>query len=348
MGYAYHRVRSSAGSKDRPTETEGEPVYAALDLGTNNCRLLVAQPATDGFRVIDSFSRITRLGEGLQASGRLSETAIDRTIAALRVCAGKVRRHEPLKARFVATEACRGAANCEAFVDLVIERTGINLEIISAKEEACLAARGCGPLLVPERRYALVFDIGGGSTEVTWLRVAEDGAAGDVIDSMSMPWGVVRMAEEFGGAEVDYETYELMIATIRDLLARFEKRYAIRSHLAEGRVQMIGTSGTVTTIAGVYLGLERYQRDKVDGRLMQFDEIREVVDHLVSLNLEQRSAHPCIGVERADLVLPGCAIMDAILREWPVGRLRVADRGLREGILFNLIAADQPGKMTEE
>ena len=256
-----------------------------------------------------------------------------------------LRRHAPLRARFVATEACRGAANCADFVGRVADQTGIDLEIISAKEEARLAARGCGPLLVPERQFALVFDIGGGSTEVTWLRVGEGGCKGEVIDSLSMPWGVVRMAEEFGGAEVDHETYELMIATIRDLLCRFETRHGIRGHLGQGRVQMIGTSGTVTTIARIHLGLERYQRDKVDGQLLHFDQIREAVDHLTTLSLADRSAHPCIGPDRADLVLPGCAIMDAILREWPVGRLRVADRGLREGILFNLIAADQGRKL---
>ncbi len=341
MGYAYHRQRLIAGSKGRATVTEGKPVYAALDLGTNNCRLLVAQPATDGFRVIDSFSRITRLGEGLQASGRLSENAIERTIAALRICAGKVRRHTHLRGRFVATEACRGAVNCSAFVDRAAEITGIELEIISAREEACLAARGCGPLLVADRPYALVFDIGGGSTEVTWLKVGTTGGEGQVIDSLSMPWGVVRMAEGFCGEEVDHETYELMVATVRDLLGHFEKRFGIRRHLAEGRVQMIGTSGTVTTIAGIHLGLERYQRDKVDGRWMQFAEIQSVVARLSRMNMRQRSDHGCIGPDRADLVLPGCAIMDAILREWPVGQLRVADRGLREGILFNLIAADQ-------
>lgn len=341
MGYVMPRARHPGYTRGRRSGIGEEPVYAALDLGTNNCRLLVALPSNGGFRVIDSFSRITRLGEGLQASGRLSEAAIDRTIAALRICASKVRRHDRLRARFVATEACRGAVNCDDFVGRVADQTGIGLEIISAREEASLAARGCGPLLVPERRYALVFDIGGGSTEVTWLRVCENGSAGEVIDSLSMPWGVVRMAEEFGGAEVDHETYELMIAVIRDLLGHFERRYKIRDHMAQSRVQMIGTSGTVTTIAGVHLGLERYQRDKVDGRLLEFCDIRTVVDHLNSLSLDERCDHPCIGPERADLVLPGCAIMDAILREWPVGRLRVADRGLREGILFNLIAADQ-------
>ncbi len=321
----------------------GGAVYAALDLGTNNCRLLVAMPSMDGFRVIDSFSRITRLGEGLYASGELSDAAIDRTIAALKVCSNKVRRHRISRARFVATEACRGASNCERFVKIVHQETGIPLEIISAKEEAQLAARGCDSLLVPERQYALIFDIGGGSTEVTWLRVGEDGAIGKPIDSFSMPWGVVRMAEEYGNAETNPEMFEAMVATISNLLTWFERRHNISQHLRDGRVQMIGTSGTVTTIAGVFLNLERYQRDRVDGRLMQFDQIRAIVERFSNMPMEDLAAHPCIGPERADLVLPGCAIMEAILREWPVGRLRVADRGLREGILFNLIAEDRHG-----
>ncbi len=316
-------------------------VYAALDLGTNNCRLLVATPSADGFSVIDLFSRITRLGEGLQATGQLSDAAIGRTIAALRVCSNKVRRHRRLRARFVATEACRSASNCDRFVQRVAQETGIRLEIISAKEEALLAARGCDPLLVPSRCYALIFDIGGGSTEVTWLRVSEDGTIGKPIDSLSMPWGVVRLAEEYGSGEANPEMFELMVATIRDLLRWFERRHNIAAHLREGRVQMIGTSGTVTTIAGVHLDLARYQRDKVDGRLMQFDQIRAIVGRFSSMTLDQLAAHPCIGPDRADLMLPGCAIMEGILREWPVGRLRVADRGLREGILFNMIAEDR-------
>ncbi|HKK29455.1 MAG TPA: Ppx/GppA family phosphatase, partial [Alphaproteobacteria bacterium] len=200
----------------RHVAKEDQAVYAALDLGTNNCRLLVALPAGEGFRVIDSFSRITRLGEGLHATGQLSEAAIDRTLSALRICSHKIRRHRSLKARFVATEACRGAQNCEGFVARVERETGMRLEIISAQEEALLAARGCDPLLVRDRRYALIFDIGGGSTEVTWLRVDEHGAIGKPIDSMSMPWGVVRMVEEHGGGEIDHETFELMVATIRD------------------------------------------------------------------------------------------------------------------------------------
>jgi exopolyphosphatase / guanosine-5'-triphosphate,3'-diphosphate pyrophosphatase len=336
-GYAAH------GLYDPPRRIpkRDKPVYAALDLGTNNCRLLVAVPSLEGFRVIDSFSRITRLGEGLHANGRLCDAAMERTLGALRICAEKVRRHPRLRARYVATEACREAANCASFVAQVERDTGIRLEIISAREEACLAARGCDSLLVPERRYAVIFDIGGGSTEVTWLKVGSDGAIGEPIDSVSMPWGVVRLAEEYGGREISAETYELMVATIRDLLGWFERRHGIRKHLDNDGVQMIGTSGTVTTIAGVHLNLNRYRRDKVDGRLLRFGEIRTIVDRLGRMSFEELSSHPCIGAERADLVLPGCAIMEAILREWPVGRLRVADRGLREGMLYNLIAEDR-------
>jgi exopolyphosphatase/guanosine-5'-triphosphate,3'-diphosphate pyrophosphatase len=339
MGHA-HR---DAEQVSKRVSDEDKTVYAALDLGTNSCRLLVAVPSPDGFRVIDSFSRITRLGEGLHASGLLSDIAVNRTLSALKVCSHKLRRYRSLRARFVATEACRGAKNCGSFVAKAARETDIALEIISTHEEARLAARGCDPLFVPERKFGLVFDIGGGSTEVTWVRVGEDGAIGEAIDSLSMPWGVVRMAEEFGGGEVDPECFEVMVATIRDLLCRFERRHGILEHLKQGNVQMIGTSGTVTTIAGVHLDLDRYQRDKIDGRLMRFTEIRGIVDRLSHMTMAELSAHPCIGQERADLVLPGCAIMEGILREWPVGRLRVADRGLREGILFNLIAEDRKG-----
>ena len=333
-----HTPRSLYGPGKRVT-AKPRTVYAALDLGTNNCRLLVAVPADGGFRVIDSFSRITRLGEGLHASGQLSENAIGRTVDALQICAQKLRKYKDLRARFVATEACRGARNCDSFVAMAEHRTGINLEIISAKEEAQLAVRGCRPLLKPNRKFALVFDIGGGSTEVTLVRVADNGDISQVVNSISMPWGVVRLAEEYDCGEVDRERFEAMVATISDLLVHFERRNNISDLLRDGALQMIGTSGTVTTIAGVQLGLEKYERDKVDGRLLDFETIRTIVARLCAMNLAELAGHPCIGAERADLVLPGCAIMEAILREWPVGELTVADRGLRDGILYDLIAA---------
>ena len=327
----------------RGRETEAGragPVYGALDLGTNNCRLLVARPAPGGFDVLDSFSRIVRLGEGLQRTGRLSERAIERTLAALGVCARKIRRQRVTRLRSVATEACRQAANCAGFVERVRRETGVHLEIIGAREEAALAAAGCAPLLDPARPRALVFDIGGGSSEVTWLAVGPDGAA-ELLDSISLPWGVARMAETFGSDRISRRRYRAMSEAVTPWLRRFDAANGIGEAVRAGRAQMIGASGTVTIVAGLHLGLQRYRRDLVDGRYLGFDELEAVFALLRRLDRAGRARLPCVGPERADLVVGGCAIVSAICGAWPVGRLRVADRGLREGMLFGMIASDR-------
>lgn len=349
IGYWQRRRprRDAAPPSGRDGVAGGQPVYAALDLGTNNCRLLVATAARRGFEVIDSFSRIVRLGEGLQSSGRLSEAAIGRSIAALRICAQKIRRRRASRLRCVATEACREAANCREFVERVEEETGVALEIIDWREEATLAMHGCGPLLDHGLDHAVVFDIGGGSSEVMWLDVAPDGVP-RLIDCVSVPLGVVRMAERFGGREVSAAGYEEMVDAVGGHLRAFEERHDIRAMIERGRVQMLGTSGTVTTVAGIHLDLERYMRHRVDGQLLTFDQIGRVTGRLREMSFGERAAHPCVGPERADLVLPGCAVLDAIVREWPVGRLRVADRGVREGILSSLISTDRASARTRE
>jgi exopolyphosphatase/guanosine-5'-triphosphate,3'-diphosphate pyrophosphatase len=316
------------------------PSYAALDLGTNNCRLLIARRAGRGFRVIDAFSRIVRLGEGLAATGALSEAAMARTIEALRVCAGKIDQRKVAGGRYVATEACRRAENCADFLAQVQDAIGIELEIISTDEEARLVVTGCAPLLHPRIPYAIVFDIGGGSTEIVWVRQA--GPRGrdprlDILGSVSLPFGVVTFTERFGGIEVTRASYRAMVAEAEAALAAFEQSHGIRRQVRAGQVQMLGSSGTVTTLAGVHLALPRYIRALVDGSMLTFDQIELVSRHLAGLDIAGRAASPCVGRERADLVLSGCAILDAICATWPVGRLRVADRGIREGILFDLM-----------
>jgi exopolyphosphatase/guanosine-5'-triphosphate,3'-diphosphate pyrophosphatase len=317
------------------------PQYAALDLGTNNCRLLVARPAGPGFRVVDAFSRIVRLGEGLAASGVLSEDAMARALDALKICADKIAGRRVAAGRYVATEACRQAANCEAFLARVREEIGIEIEIISSTEEARLVVAGCAPLLNPRIPYAIVFDIGGGSTEIVWLRLWGGGNRGrpEILGSMSLPFGVVTLTDRFGGTEVSPATYRAMVAEAVAALAPFERTNDIQRHVRTGRVQMLGSSGTVTTLAGIHLALPRYTRALVDGSVLTFEQISVVSTHLAGLDLAGRAANPCIGRERADLVLSGCAILDAICATWPVGRLRVADRGVREGILFDLMRA---------
>jgi exopolyphosphatase/guanosine-5'-triphosphate,3'-diphosphate pyrophosphatase len=325
----------------RPVVHRFAPQYAALDLGTNNCRLLVARPAGPGFRVVDAFSRIVRLGEGLLATGTLSEDAMGRALDALKICAGKITGRRVTAGRYVATEACRQAANCDVFLARVREEAGLEIEIISSAEEARLVVGGCAPLLNPRIPYAVVFDIGGGSTEIVWLRLW--GGRGrrrpQLLGLVSLPFGVVTLTDRFGGTEVSPATYRAMVAETMTALAPFERTHDILRHVRTGRVQMLGSSGTVTTLAGIHLALPRYTRALVDGSVLTFEQISVVSAHLAGLDLAGRAASPCVGRERADLVLSGCAILDAICATWPVGQLRVADRGVREGILFDLMQA---------
>jgi exopolyphosphatase/guanosine-5'-triphosphate,3'-diphosphate pyrophosphatase len=329
-------------TRPQPVAHRFAPQYAALDLGTNNCRLLVARPAGPGFHVVDAFSRIVRLGEGLAATGGLGEEAMARAVDALKVCADKIAARQIAAGRYVATEACRQAANCDAFLARVREEVGLEIEIISSAEEARLVVAGCAPLLNPRIPYAIVFDIGGGSTEIVWLRLM--GSYGrwrrpHILGSASLPFGVVTLTDRFGGAEVSPAIYRAMVAETIAALAPIERAHDIMRHVRTGRVQMLGSSGTVTTLAGIHLALPRYTRALVDGSVLTFDQIAVVSAHLAGLDLAGRAANPCIGRERADLVLSGCAILDAICETWPVGRLRVADRGVREGILFDLMRA---------
>jgi exopolyphosphatase/guanosine-5'-triphosphate,3'-diphosphate pyrophosphatase len=326
------------------------PLYAALDLGTNNCRLLIARQHERGFRVIDGFTRIVRLGEGVSVTGRLSDAAMERTIEALRQCRNKLRDHQPARMRLIATEACRAAENGPAFLGRVKEELGLELEIVDRRTEAELAVTGCADLIDGEAQGALMFDIGGGSSELAWLdfrggRPRSQGRMSASIRSwQSLPVGVVSIAEKFGGVDVSPEVFEAMVSYVAEHLRQFRGREKLRQMIATHPVHLIGTSGTVTTLAGLHLGLERYERQKVDGLWMRRDQVDETMRALMGMSFERRVSHPCIGKDRADLVLPGCAIFEAIRREWPTERVRVADRGLREGILISLMDADRMHK----
>ncbi len=315
------------------------PTYAALDLGTNNCRLLVARPAGDGFRVVDAFSRIIRLGEGIAASGRISEAAIGRAVEALAVCRDKMRARGVVRARLIATEACRAAENGEAFRSRVAEQAGLELEIIDGATEARLAATGCTELFDPAAPGVILFDIGGGSSELVRLGRRADCRRGppapDIVGWASLPVGVVTLAERYGGAIVTPEIYGAMVEEV----ATFVEKFAATHPYLDG-FHMLGTSGTVTTIAGVFLRLKRYDRRRVDGCWLSEGEVSGVVAELMAMSFDERAANPCIGSERADLVLAGCAILDAIRRAFPCPRLRVADRGLREGMLVEMMRED--------
>lgn len=297
--------------------------------------------------MLDGFTRIVRLGEGLSTTGRLSDAAMERTMEALRLCRNKLREHEPARMRLIATEACRAASNGEEFVARVERELGLKLEIVDRQTEASLAVTGCADLIEESSSGALMFDIGGGSSELAWLdfrggRPRRTGRMAASIRSwQSLPVGVVSIAEKFGGVDVTPDSFEAMVAFVAGHLRQFRGREKLRQMIAEHPVHLIGTSGTVTTLAGLHLGLERYERQKVDGLWMKREEIDATMSALLGMTFDRRVAHPCIGRDRADLVLPGCAIFEAIRREWPTERVRVADRGLREGILISLIDADR-------
>ena len=324
------RTRRSTGR--RPL-----PLVAALDLGTNNCRLLVAQSTRRGeLRVVDSFSRIVRLGEGVAERGVLSDAAIARTLEALKICAGRLRTNRVRRLRAVATEACRRASNAQVLVDRAQAETGIALEIITADEEARLAAVGCAPLLDPNAEGGLVFDIGGGSTEIIWMK--RDGAAkAQVVAATSQPLGVVTLAESWRDGPLDRDGYGRLRERLIAHLAPVKARMEANGPFDPSAHHLLGTSGTVTTLAAIALGLPRYDRARVDASWHACADIEAVIARLLDLDLEGRARVGCVGPDRADLIVPGCAIFSAIHALWPCARLRVADRGLREGMLRELM-----------
>ncbi|KPL68710.1 exopolyphosphatase [Erythrobacter sp. SG61-1L] len=317
--------------------------YAAIDLGTNNCRLLIARPSGNNFTVIDAFSRVVRLGEGLAQTGRLSDEAMDRAVGALRICSEKLKRRNVHLARSVATEACRRATNGREFIERVKRETGIVLNVITAEEEARLAVLGCHILLENGQGPAVIFDIGGGSTEL--VLIEQGGPIPEIVDWQSVPWGVVSLTETCGHDESSAEARGARYAEMRRLVSESFAPFAERIASARSPdLRLLGTSGTVTTLASVHLDLPQYDRKAVDGLIVPADSMRSISSRLSTLSPAERRQLPCIGNERADLVVAGCAILESILDIWPAERLGVADRGIREGILRSLMSADNEGE----
>lgn len=328
-----------ATGRAAPVRADAGPLYAALDLGTNNCRLLIARPTADGFRVVDAFSRIVRLGEGLSQSGRLSSAAIGRTMRALRVCRDKLETVSLSRCRFVATEACRIADNGPSFLDDVYAEIGLDLEVIDRRTEAELAVEACQPLIDRTAAGVMLFDIGGGSTELAWLEPGADGRH-EMRAWASLPFGVVNLSERFGGQDVSPRHFAGMVSEVRKHLPNFHAYDRVVDICRRGSVHMMATSGTATTLAGLHLNLRRYDRARVDGAWLTSVSIDSTIAGLLAMSHDERCASPCIGTARATFVLAGCAILQALRDEWSIGPLRVADRGLREGILRNLMTQD--------
>ncbi len=333
-----NKKRSNKGNKN---PNHSSPIYAAIDLGPNNCRLLVAKTVGSGFKIIDSFSQSVRLGEGLSRDGKLSAAAMDRTICALRICADKMQRRGVTKMRNVATQACREADNHKEFLTRVEKEVQIKLDIIDPEEEARLAVMGCKALLDLKFSHAVVFDVGGGSTEVVWLKIGKYKKP-EIIDWISLPYGVVNLSEQFGSKKnISPDRYHSMKETVDIPLSEFVVKNNIKSEIENGKVQLLGSSGTITTLTSMHLGLASYDRSKVDGAWVTALRMQEMCDQLSDLNYEERIKKPSIGEDRAELVVAGCAIIEVIMTQLPIDDIRVADRGIREGMLLDLMELGQ-------
>ncbi|HWT51130.1 MAG TPA: Ppx/GppA phosphatase family protein, partial [Caulobacter sp.] len=301
---------------------------------------------------VEAYSRIVRLGEGLSQSGQLSDVAMERSLAALKVCAEKIRRRKAVRVKAVATQACRGAANGPDFVRRVHEETGLKLQIISPREEAQLSVAGCMSLFDRQQDAALVVDVGGGSTELSWVDLKGDGLDAKprqfaawklpIKAWLSIPVGVVTLAERFPeGERADEGWFRAMVDDVKARIEAFPHAEPMRQIFAEGRAHLVGTSGAITSLAGLHLGLPRYDRNVVDGLWMNRTDCEVAADRLLGLTSAERAREPCIGADRADLVLAGAAILQAVQELWPCSRVRVADRGLREGLLMSLMSDQQ-------
>ncbi len=335
-------------SQSRPGRKDA-PIFAALDLGTNNCRLLIASPAAhpaggggQSIKVLDTFSRIVRLGEGLSASKRLFPEAIGRTVAALKTCQKKIERSGAGFTRYVATEACRQADNTEEFLALVKKETDLTIEVISNEEEAKLAFLGCSSLLTQQSEYALVFDIGGGSTEFMWVKrdpMAPPELLCDyrIVDWLSLNQGVMNLSEKFGGTAFAEMYFDELVGHLVKTLRAFDRKNKISEAVATGDVQLLSTSGTLTTLAAIHLGLSHYERSRIDGVTFSLDELRDAAQAVLAMRPSERSGNACIGPERSDYIISGCAIFEAICTLWPIPQITIADRGVREGILISLM-----------
>ena len=339
----YKKNNNKPGNVTVPNKgaSQAQKNFAAIDLGTNSCRLVIASPTPASFRIVETFSKITRLGEGIINDNELSRPVMRRTINALKVCAGVIEEYAPIyRSRFVATAACRRAKNCKEFLDLVKKETGLTIETISSKEESRLAVVGCIPLLNRNIRRALVFDIGGGSTEISLARVTNSGKT-FIEGFVSLPYGVVTISEAFPSQDMTALAYDTIIERTHKLLKEFDEKYNIREAIKNQEIQIIGTSGTVTVLGAVHLNLPRYNRSAVDGISITRQDIDRAIAKIKRLGDEGRKKHPCIGAQKADLTMAGCAIIEGLCSFWPIEEITVADRGIREGILLDMMHSNR-------
>jgi len=305
---------------------------ATIDVGSNTVRLLVADAGeASAWRVLDEAQQVTRLGEGLAAAGVLGEAPAARTLAVVRAYAERGRRAGAARVRIVATSAVREAANGRAFAATIERATGVALRVVSGEEEARLTLLGVRRGLGDPAGALVVCDIGGGSTEY----ILAEGARVRALASLRL--GVVPLAERFAFPEaVDRARYDALRAEVR---GRLERELPTPFRGARG-ARLVGTAGTVTTLAALDLGLARYDAARVQGHRLGRAAVEAQLRRLGALPVAARGALPCLEPGRADLIVPGVAIVQATLDCLGAEALTVSDWGLREGILLDALEGD--------
>ncbi|MES0370726.1 MAG: Ppx/GppA phosphatase family protein [Mariprofundaceae bacterium] len=310
-------------------------IHASIDVGSNTLRLLIARPVPNSpntataqaWEIIDYRHLITRLGEGLHESGRLSDAAMERTLQALQLFKSVIDHHQVAseQLRATATAAVREAKNGTLFQQQAEKKTGIHLSIIDGEEEAKLSLLGASSVLHEETSSdMLLFDIGGGSTE--FVRSKNSSA----IDAISCKLGVVRLVEAHLHSDPpSTEDYLTMKKAAHDHLEMVAEHW--RKISGSAPKSLVGTAGTVTTLAAVQMNLVPYDPEQVNNHQISHENFISLRNHLLNLNHEQRQNIPAIEPGRADLIIAGLAIIEAIMEKWGYKSLITVDAGLLEG-----------------
>ena len=298
-----------------------EPV-AAIDLGTNTARLLIA--SKNPYRQLLLNRTITRLGGGFTRERGLSEEAQLRSIAALKEFAGQISCHQATRVRAVATSAVRDAINGRAFCERVQAETGICLEVIDGAEEAALTLKGVAAILDDKSGELAVFDVGGGSTEYT-LAVDEQ-----PLFSRSLPIGVVRLTEgKVGVAQMEDKIRRELALLQRQLAGEgLDQRFA--------KATLIGTAGTATTLAAIQIGMKDYDYRRVNNHTMPLAEVQRIFDLLEPLTPKQRLEVPGLEPGREDLIIAGTLVVLVTMRVFGFRSFKVSDSGLLEGLILGV------------
>lgn len=316
-------------------------VFASIDLGTNTVRLLVVTGNSKGFTTLHSNQLITRLGEGLSHSGILKDIAMERTIKAVLDFKREASKYSPFAIWVAATSAVREAKNRNEFIEKIREVTGLELEVIPWEEEARRTLLGVFSGLDGNIKKAIVFDIGGGSTEYI-LTVDKR-----LVKSVGTALGVVHLSEKYIRKDPVDDGELIILESVITNKIRNVKSQLHDVLCTMHDVRLIGTAGTVTTIAALDLNLHPYDPAKVNGYVLNIENVKEILKKLKNMTLEERRNIPALESGREDLIIPGAVIVIKTMEIFGFNEMIVSDYGLREGIILAKMSECQRVKVSK-